>query len=290
MDTVTHTLFGLTTYGAVKKNEMDRNTKRALLFSALIASQIPDIDVVANVTENGRIMEQMWHRGLTHSFFLVPIWAAIIYVLAYCIWKRKDLIIFYLALLNVFIHNATDALNAWGTGVFEPFSQMRMTLGVIPIVDFMIWSIILVGWLCIRIKKTLPRYKVWRYVWLVLILHLALQGTQGYLIYQEAKNEYKEVALSASFLPGHFSVIGKNKNIVTLSSATVLGGKVVNESIVSMEEANLEPLYQANPKAEVLMEWSPFVVVVETDEKLGVYDPRFYRNGSSFLFEYIEIN
>jgi inner membrane protein len=290
MDTVTHTLFGLTTYGAVKKEEMDRNKKRALLFSALTSSQIPDIDVVANITETGRVMEQMWHRGLTHSFFLVPIWAGLIYVVAYFIWKRKDLLIFYLAMVNVAIHNASDALNAWGTGVFEPLSQMRVTLGVIPIVDLVFWSIILFGFVIIRIKRHIQRYKVWRYVWVGITLHIFIQGTQGIIIYQEAIKEYEEVALTASFLPGHFSVIGKNSDIVTLSNATVWGGEVVNETIVSMDEANLEPLYQENPKAEVLVEWSPFVVVVETDEILGVYDPRFYRDGSSFLFEYINIS
>ncbi|SNS40315.1 hypothetical protein SAMN05446037_100999 [Anaerovirgula multivorans] len=30
-----------------------------------------------------------------------------------------------------------------------------------------------------------------------------------------------------------------------------------------------------------------FVVVVEDDKRLGIYDPRFYRNGESFLFQYI---
>ncbi|WP_257391565.1 metal-dependent hydrolase [Halalkalibacter krulwichiae] len=123
MDTITHTLFGLTTYGAIKKENFDRQTKRALLFSSLVGSQIPDIDVVVNLTETGRVMEQMWHRGITHSFFLVPIWAVVIYIIAYLIWKRSHLLIFYLALINVFIHNATDALNAWGLEFLNLFHE-----------------------------------------------------------------------------------------------------------------------------------------------------------------------
>ncbi|MDT8861638.1 metal-dependent hydrolase [Alkalihalobacillus sp. MEB130] len=288
MDTITHTLFGLTTYGAINKDTMDKQTKKALLFSAIVGSQIPDIDVVANMTETGRIMEQMWHRGLTHSFFLAPFWAALIYGVAYLIWKRKDSIIFYLALVNVFIHNSTDSLNAWGTGVFEPISQERVTFGVLSIVDFLIWGIILFGFLISRWKKHLTRYKVWRYVWIAILLHISVQCIQGFLIYSEAKEEYEEVALSASFIPGHFTVIGKNNHLVTLSNATVWGGRHRYETLVSNEDADLEPLFQLNPKAEVLMEWSPFVVIVKDHEKLGVFDPRFYRNGSSFLFEYIK--
>ncbi|GAE28293.1 hypothetical protein JCM9140_4508 [Halalkalibacter wakoensis JCM 9140] len=288
MDTVTHTLFGLTTYGAVNKEEMDRNTKRALLFSALVGSQIPDIDVIANVTETGRIMEQMWHRGLTHSFFIAPLWALLIYFVAYLIWKRKDHMIFFLALINVLIHNTSDSLNAWGTGLFEPFSQVRVTFGVISIVDFVIWAIILAGYVIKRMKNSFPSYRIWRLVWVAIVLHVTVQSVQGFVIYQEAKEQFEEVALSASFLPGHFSVIGKNEELVSLATATVWGGRNEQEVIVSVEEANLEPLFEENPKAEVLMTWSPFVVVVETDQKLGIYDPRFYRNGSSFLFEYIE--
>ncbi|WP_431308997.1 hypothetical protein [Halalkalibacter lacteus] len=64
---------------------------------------------MANVTETGRMMEQMWDRGLTHSFFLVPVWALVIYAMAFLIWKRKDLLIFHLACVTVFIHNASDA-------------------------------------------------------------------------------------------------------------------------------------------------------------------------------------
>ncbi|MFC0562413.1 metal-dependent hydrolase [Halalkalibacter alkalisediminis] len=288
MDTITHALFGLTSYGAVNKGEMDRQTKKALLFSAIAASQIPDIDVVASVTETGRIMEQMWHRGLTHSFFLAPIWALLIYVVSYLIWKRKDRMIYYLALLNVFIHNASDSLNAWGTGAFEPFSDIRVSFGVISIVDFFIWFVMFAGFLVIRMKKNFPRHRIWKIVWLVIVFHVSLQSIQGYLLLNEAKGQYQEVALSAGFAPGQFSLIGKENETVTIYDATIWRGKDSRETLYSHEDADLELLFQENPKAEVLKQWSPFVVVVETDQKLGIFDPRFYRNGESFLFEYIE--
>ncbi|MFC0470092.1 metal-dependent hydrolase [Halalkalibacter kiskunsagensis] len=289
MDTITHTLFGLTTYGAINKNEMNEKTKRALLFSSLVGSQIPDIDVIANVTETGRIMEQMWHRGLTHSFFLVPMWALIIYAIAFLIWKRKDKLIFFIACLNVFIHNASDALNAWGTGVFEPFSQVRVTFGVIPIVDFVIWVAILLGFLIIRVKKEILRHKIWRIVWCFILIYVAVQSIQGYIILNEANEGYEQVALSASFVPSQFTVIGKKEQTINLYSANIWSKNRLLETVISSEEASLEPLFEKNPKAVVLMEWAPFVVVVETDERLGVYDPRFLRNGESFLFEYITL-
>lgn len=56
----------------------------------------------------------------------------------------------------------------------------------------------------------------------------------------------------------------------------------------SQETADLTQLFETNPKAKTLQEWSPFVVVVDDEKRLGVYDPRFYRNGQSFLFEFME--
>lgn len=70
-----------------------------------------------------------------------------------------------------------------------------------------------------------------------------------------------------------YGAVDKRQMIVTLTSA---------------EEADLEPLFTANPAAKTLVEWSPFVVIVDEEDHLGVYDPRFYRSGESFLYEYFE--
>ncbi|WP_026672263.1 metal-dependent hydrolase [Alkalihalobacterium bogoriense] len=287
MDTVTHALFGLTTYGAVNKDKMDQPLKRALLFSALAGSQIPDIDVVANLTETGRVMEQMWHRGLTHSYFLVPVWAVLIYLVCYLIWKRKDPIIFYLAVINVTIHNTSDALNAWGTGLFEPISSTRVTLGVIPIVDLMIWFIMLSGFLTIKMKKEFPRFKIWRIVWICICIHVCFQLVQGLVIQAEAQEHYEKVAISADFIPGSFSVFGKQDETVTIYKQRLWQEKEQVTVLYSNPEADLDLLYRENPKAEVLHEWSPFVVIFEDETSIGIFDPRFYRNGSSFLTESI---
>ncbi|MFZ5967455.1 MAG: metal-dependent hydrolase [Bacillota bacterium] len=290
MDSITHTLLGLTTYGTVKKKEMEPEMKKALWTAAVIGSQIPDIDAVMQLTEKGSVMYQMWHRGLSHSIFMAPIWASIIYFACYIIWRKKDKSIFYLALLNVSIHIGSDSLNAWGTGLLEPFSSIRVTLGVIPIVDLVIWGVILIGFLVTKLKKHFPRYKVWRMVWTVILLHVTLQSIQGYIVHQEAKAYYKETAMSASFVPWHFSVIGKNNAVIDIYEKTIWGKKIIKNTLYSREEADLKPLFSENPRAEVLLQWAPFVVIVDDDERLGIYDPRFYRNGESFLFQYINKN
>ncbi|TSB44694.1 metal-dependent hydrolase [Alkalicoccobacillus porphyridii] len=289
MDTITHTLFGLTTYGMVDKREKDRPTKRALLFTALAASQAPDLDIVARVTETGRVMDQMWHRGLTHSIFVAPIWALIIYVLAYVIWRRKDRMIFYLALVNVFIHIGSDSLNAWGTGFFEPFSSMRVTIGVIPIIDLVVWTIFLGAFLIKKWSKTVQPHRIWRIAWVIVLLHVGAQAIQGMMIHEEARDQYEQTTLTASFIPGHFTVYGKEDGKIYIDDQTIWSTSSDPEIIVSEEQEDLTPLLEGNPRAEVLMAWSPFVVITTEDGVLGVYDPRFNRSGAPMLFEYVEL-
>ncbi|WP_342665000.1 metal-dependent hydrolase [Shimazuella kribbensis] len=153
MDTITHTLFGLGIYNGMNKEEMSRKTKYALLFTTIGASQIPDIDVISQLWDTAG-QYQMWHRGITHSIFLVPIWALLFSLINRFIFGIKGMLSFFAALISVFIHNTSDLFNAWGTGYLEPFSSVRITLGTIPIVDFVIWFIFLMTFI---ITKVYPK-------------------------------------------------------------------------------------------------------------------------------------
>ncbi len=288
MDTITHTLFGLALYGAIDKKGMERREKTALLVTALAGSQIPDIDVVSSLWDtNGNY--QMWHRGLTHSIFLVPIWALLLAGLAKLIWGVGGKRPLLLAALAVFIHDTSDLFNAWGTGYLEPFSQMRITFGTIPIIDLVMWAIIGIGFAVSRWKKLAwPRHMVFRSIWALLVLHIAFQTAQGAALYEQAKPHYEQVALSADFIPGVFTVVGKNGHVIELSKGTVWRGVEVTHTLTSAPGDHLEKLFAENPKARTLYRWSPFVVIVDDENRLGIYDPRFYRNGESFLFEFIE--
>lgn len=213
MDTITHTLFGLTLYGAADKRDLQQHEKRALFVTTLVGSQIPDSDVISRLWDTEG-MYQMWHRGITHSIFLVPLFALLIYILVRLLFRVTDIRYFWWALLSVFIHNTSDLFNAWGTGYFEPISDVRITFGVIPIVDFVYWGIFLVAWLVARKQEV--RYKTYRYAWAALVLYVAIQSAQGACLYQAYADEHDEVALSSSFIPTQFTVITKTEENVSL--------------------------------------------------------------------------
>ncbi|MFP3121858.1 metal-dependent hydrolase [Ectobacillus funiculus] len=288
MDSITHTLFGLALYEATNKEGMEKPMKRALLVTAIGGSQIPDIDVISQLWDTGG-MYQMWHRGITHSIFLVPIWALLFYFVSRLLFRVREARIFWLALLAVFIHDTSDLFNAWGTGYLEPFSSTRITFGTIPIVDFIIWFILLVAFIIARRPRFSP-HLVYKWAFACIVLHVFVQSAQGYALYQTYKTKYEQLTLSASFLPGHFSVIGKNENIVEITDDSIFSKPKLQYRLVSQENANLDKLFKEVPAAKTLSQWAPFVVVVDSEDRLGIYDPRFYRNGQSFLFEYLEKN
>ncbi|WNQ13311.1 metal-dependent hydrolase [Paenibacillus aurantius] len=298
MDTITHTLFGLTLYGTVDKSAMTKREKRALLFTAVAGSQIPDIDVISAWWDTGG-RYQMWHRGITHSVFLVPVWAALLTAAVRLVGKVSGWRWFGLAALAVWIHDTSDLFNAWGTGYLEPFSSMRITFGTIPIVDPVYWLLMGAGALYangkLRFRKrsgqppdrSPAKPRVYRAVWLLIALYTALQSLQGAALYQKVKGNYEQTALSADFVPGVFTVIGKKGGVVELAKGSLWGGLKPAARLQSAEDADLDRLFEGNPKARTLYEWSPFVVIVDNGKELGVYDPRFYRNVQSFLFESI---
>jgi inner membrane protein len=288
LDTITHTLFGITIYGAAKKDEMTLKEKRALLFTSIVGSQAPDSDIIVEFTEIGKQMSLMWHRGLTHSIFLVPLWAFLIYTVCKWIFKVQDRRLFYIGLLAVFIHDTSDLFNAWGTGYLEPFSHIRITFGTIPIIDFVFWGIFLIGTLVLFFKKSLSRPKVFRLMGTLMLLHLIIQSIQGFTLQAQTKDQYDQTALAATFIPGQFQLIGKKGNIVEISNGTIWTGLKKETTLSSSEKSDLTPLLKKNPKAQTILEWSPFVVIVDNSKQLGVFDPRFYRNGQSFVSAYIE--
>lgn len=288
LDSITHTLFGLALYGTVDKKDLPKHHKRAYLVTTVGASLIPDIDVISRLWDTAGLY-QMWHRGITHSIYLTPLWALLFFLICLILFKVKDIKLFFLGWLAVIIHDTSDLFNAWGTGYLEPFSSKRITFGTIPIVDLVFWTILGTAFIFSRKRKVKSPY-YFKLAWAFIALHIIIQSTQGYIIYNQYDDHYDQVALSAGFIPWTFSVITKKDNEVSIFQDNLFQDRKLQYVLESAEDANLDKLFSQRPEAKTLYEWSPFVVLVDDEKRLGLYDPRFYRNGQSFLFEYIEKN
>lgn len=211
-----------------------------MFFATLVGSQIPDIDVVSSLTETGEIMSQMWHRGLTHSIFLVPVWSLLIGWMCNLTWKRKDLVIYLMGVISVLIHIGSDALNTWGTGLLEPFSSIRISIGVIPIVDFIFWIVIAVGWLVSFLMKRGSTHNMLRIAWAVIVLHVIVQSAQAYMIKQQVEHSYEEIAVSAGFVPTQFQVFGKKPESVDILQASIFSKPKLIQKLSSKDNTGCD--------------------------------------------------
>jgi inner membrane protein len=285
LDSITHTLFGLSLYSSIHKEKMSKREKVAYLFTTVGASQIPDSDVISQMWDTEGLY-QMWHRGITHSIFLTPVWALLFFIISVVIFKVKDPRLFFIGWIAVVIHNTSDLFNAWGTGYLEPFSNIRITFGTIPIIDFIIWIIITAAYLFSRKNKS-KRPIYFRIAWCLIALHFTLQSIQGIYFYHKYSEVDGQIALSAGFVPSTFQIITKNGSDITIFEDGIFQKGKKSVVLESKENADLDLLFSKRPEAKTLYEWSPFVVIVDDGKQLGLYDPRFYRDGQSFLFEYI---
>ena len=133
MDSITHIVVGACIGELFLGRKLGR---RAMLWGAL-AQSAPDVDAIAHLW-TGPAEGLLVHRGFTHSIlfcaFITPLFA-----MAAARWHRPRNIPFPRFLwffgVEVFGHILLDGLNSYGTGWFEPFSQVRISLNLIFVAD-----------------------------------------------------------------------------------------------------------------------------------------------------------
>ena len=109
----THTLVGL----ALAHTGLDRWSRHAA-WTAVIASNLPDIDIAAGLYDMPAYIE--YHRGITHAIAAIPVLSV---ALAAAIYRfsgnfRRT---FVVALLAMSTHPVLDYLNTYGLRPFLPF-------------------------------------------------------------------------------------------------------------------------------------------------------------------------
>ncbi len=115
MFNTTHTLVGL----AVGRSGLDKWNRHAT-WTAVIASNLPDIDVVTGLYDMPAYITH--HRGFTHAIAGIPLLsfalAAAMYKLSGSFWRT-----FTVALLAMSTHPMLDYLNTYGLRPFLPFDE-----------------------------------------------------------------------------------------------------------------------------------------------------------------------
>jgi inner membrane protein len=140
MDTVTHGLTGWLIARSVPQ-EQGRKTATA---AVVLGSILPDADHVASLL--GSEAAVRFHRGISHSFAGVAVSSLILALLLYRFGKWKEMKKLYLlTLAGQLSHIALDLITSYGTQVFQPFSDARISFDLIFIIDLVFTGIVVAG-------------------------------------------------------------------------------------------------------------------------------------------------
>ncbi len=149
MDPITHAASGALLAHALPERYKPQS-KLFVWLAALMAAS-PDIDVLFATAPINYIL---LHRGITHSLAAVPFMAVVLALLAFPLWHKvwgkeqgadhterapwtfqKT---FFLAVVCLLLHIWLDIVTTYGTMIFLPFSEYRVRLNGVFIVDILL--------------------------------------------------------------------------------------------------------------------------------------------------------
>jgi inner membrane protein len=145
VDTLTHALSGaLLARATAPKDAPPRSVPRRVA-AGFFACAAPDLDFVIGFV--GPVEYLLTHRGVTHSFVLLPAWALILsWILAKLLrepggWRA----LYGVAALALLTHIVGDLITSFGTMILAPLSDWRAAIGTTFIIDLWFSGIILIG-------------------------------------------------------------------------------------------------------------------------------------------------
>tara|TARA_X000000368_G_scaffold39465_1_gene28685 strand:+ start:258 stop:1271 length:1014 start_codon:yes stop_codon:yes gene_type:complete len=145
-----------------------------------LAGLAPDLDILIK-SSTDPILFLEYHRQFTHSLFFIPFGSLIVALMLFPFVKSSMSVktVYYASLLGYATHGLLDACTSYGTQLFWPFSNERVTWNNISIVDplFTIPVLILVV-IAIKTKKKI--FSFFSIGWIIFYLSL------GFIQYERA--------------------------------------------------------------------------------------------------------
>ena len=139
MDTITQGLLGAVTAQLGFRRRLGRSATWAAAFTAVAADLdvliVPALRLVG--VRVGPFDAMLYHRGISHSLFFVPVLALVAAGVWYA-FRRKQLGWLYLCcLVAAATHPLLDACTSYGTQLLMPLSRRRVALDAVPIIDIL---------------------------------------------------------------------------------------------------------------------------------------------------------
>lgn len=172
MDTITHGIAGALIGKAVFRGEdlfaphaMSRG--RIITWALMLGAIFPDSDTLRDIFSTNPLLMITWHRSITHSLVLLPIWAALLALItSWFARSRKWEAPSFVALTGIYAvgilsHILLDLVTTFGTMIWSPLEWSRPAWDLVFIVDFTFTAILLVpqllAWVYAEPEKMRPR-------------------------------------------------------------------------------------------------------------------------------------
>lgn len=159
MDTLTHGLSSVLLARATAPESRQTPDSRSLSLRARLtvgffAGIFPDSDFVVRLID-GPLTYLKYHRGITHSVLVLPIWAWLLSLLFMLLWRgHYHWKAFYaVCVMSLGIHIFGDVITSFGTMILAPFSHAKFSLPSTFIIDFWFSGIIVLALLAAWIGR-----------------------------------------------------------------------------------------------------------------------------------------
>ena len=203
---------------AFAQSVANKNNIFKIGFIGFLAGMTPDLDVLIQ-SSTDPILSLEYHRQFTHSLFFIPFGSLIFTILIFPLFKSSLSLksVYFASFLGYATHGLLDACTSYGTQLFWPFSNERISWNNISIVD-PLFTIPILIFLVMAIKTKKKKFSFFGIGWIIFYL------TLGYVQYERALS----AAIELATLRGH------NADRMTLKPS--IGNLILWKSIYKHKE------------------------------------------------------
>jgi len=158
MDPITHGITGALLGKAYFTKRDTASSARVGIFAVTLGAVFPDVDFLVEIFSGDPLAIARIHRGFTHSFIGMPLFAAVLAWLTRWWLRRRGKespslgILFLAYAVGIASHIVLDAMTSFGTRIWNPISSERVAWDLLVIIDFSFTGIAL-----------LPQVAAWVY-------------------------------------------------------------------------------------------------------------------------------
>ena len=197
---------------AFSQSSADKKNIPKISVIGFLAGVAPDLDVLIQ-SSTDPILFLEYHRQFSHSLFFIPFGSLIVAAIIFPLFKKSMNFktIYIASFLGYATHGLLDACTSYGTLLFWPFSNKRVTWNNISIVDpiFTIPVLILIG-AAIKTKKKI--YSFFSIGWIIFYLSL------GFIQYERAFSTANDLAESRGHIPERLTLKPSFGNLILWKS------------------------------------------------------------------------